>query len=101
MQADLDGDMQVAAVELAALLSVSTRGVRGRLALAFRAADANVDGLVDPGELHAHAGRIAMQELSERDETELFDLLVLDRDKDGLIELEDAAVAIAALTIDS
>lgn len=94
LKADLDGDMQVSDGELRALQAVSTPGARGRLQIAFRAADTDGDDLVNAGELHDHAGRIAMDELDQKDAADLFGLLSFDSDGDGTVTLDEVAEGI-------
>ncbi|RVT87073.1 hypothetical protein DXV76_03015 [Rhodobacteraceae bacterium CCMM004] len=96
-EADLDGDLQVSAEELAVVQSVSTPGVRGRLALAFADADRDGSGVADPAEIHDRAGRVAMKEVDAGDVAALMALLTLDGDGDGLLSLAEVVAAVATL----
>lgn len=98
LKADRDGDMRVDRAELEVLQSLSTSGVRGRLEVAFREADSDGSGIVDPPELHDHAGRRAMIEVSPRHEADLMTLMALDQDRDAHVSIDEVALFLAQLT---
>lgn len=96
LQADIDGDGDIALAELRALQHVSSARQRGLLELEHRRADVDRDGAVNARELHAAADARAHDALSEVDAAGYRALLGFDLDLDGAVTLDEVIRAVAA-----
>lgn len=100
--ADLDDDGRVSRDEIGSLIAAEAATSRGRLELAFRAADradgAPPDGWVDLGEMRAYASAVAEDEIDAGDARLIRSILLFDLDGDGAVTLDEIIDGVDALT---
>jgi Ca2+-binding EF-hand superfamily protein len=91
--ADLDGDGQVTAPEMAAVARAADAAYRGRLMRAFEAADDDGNGSVTGPEAMAYARAEGVRQVDAADEARLLALLTLDQNGDGRLTLAEVEAA--------
>jgi Ca2+-binding EF-hand superfamily protein len=96
LQADIDGDGDIAMDELRALQHVSSARQRGLLELDHRRADGDRDGRVSALELQAMAEGRAREALSEDEAAGYRAILGFDLDGSGAVTLDEVIRAVAA-----
>ncbi|WP_284163645.1 hypothetical protein [Frigidibacter sp. SD6-1] len=102
VKADLDADGTVTRAEMDRLMALTAEGSRGRLDLAFRAADLTGDEKVDERERRVYLMLRAADRMSVADEEVLQALMLLDLDHDGYLTLEEFTGAMLAVqTLDA
>lgn len=96
LPADLDGDARVTQKELLAVATLGDLSARATLDLAFRAADADDDGVATLAEIHADAAERAGEAgAMDRSRTRAEDILACDRDGDGAARIDEVLETIA------
>ncbi len=93
VRADLDGDGQVSDAEAQKLVALAMRGARGRHVMAFLDADSNGDRVISADEAAAAAAREALTAMSEEDAEFWKSTLLLDRNDDGFLRLDEVTAA--------
>ncbi len=99
IEADLNADGTVSAVEIAVIAGAAEAGLRGRIMQNHALADGDGDGAVSAPEAAARAGAFAMERVSEGDAARAMALMGLDLDGDGrltLAEVDKAGQLMAA-----
>jgi hypothetical protein len=94
--ADLDGDGEVTASEMAVVARAADAAYRGRLMRAFEAADGDGDARVTEAEAMAYARAEGARRVDPGDEARLLAYLTLDQNGDGRLTLAEVEAAAAA-----
>jgi hypothetical protein len=89
MLADLDGDGTAGREEVAVLVQAASANSRGRILLAFEAADTDDDGTVTAPEMGARSADAGVKAVSVAKVAAMRGLMALDRDGNGLLSLDE------------
>lgn len=95
--ADLDGDGAIAGEEMRITAAALAAAARGRLVVNFGKADQDGDDLVTVAELQGYANAVAEQAFSADKAAAVMAVMVLDRDGDGRVTVDEARMALAHL----
>lgn len=101
LRADLDDDLTISRDEISVLIAAARAGSRGRLLLAFQAADRNSDGRATLAELQGFARQKALEELSVQDAELLRAFMGFDLDRNGRVDLGEVRAVARALRQDA